>query len=310
MNSFSTAFRHSFFWGGLGVLLFSLVLLGCDSEDLGDADPSVPTIANYVSEIAALRSLNEAVQGVGLADQLANDGPYTVFAPTEGAFASPIDVTLNEQVGRRVVLHHVVNGEVLSTELSDGQTVQPLAGAPLTIGVGDAVTVNRATVTNPDANAANGVVHVVDRLLADAVDRTTLTPQFTIFARLVSEAGLDGTLRAAGANDGRTIFAPTNAAFLGALDANDNGQIESGEIPGNAADILSYHVLDSVFLAADVPTTATAVTSLEGSDLTVVRGEESGAVTINPNDENASVVTADVVVDNGVIHGINAVLIP
>ena len=310
MTNSTTAFRHSFLWGGLGVLLFALVLTGCDSEDLGDSNPETPTIADYVTEIAAFSSLSEAVQEAGLAETLETGGPFTVFAPTNEAFSPPIDVTLDEQVGQKVLLHHVVSGAVTSDQLSDGQTVAPLEGSALTIGVGDNITVNRATVTNADANAENGVVHVIDRLLADAVDRATLTPRFTIFARLVAEAGLDGALRAPGANDGRTIFAPTNAALLAALDANDNGQIESGEIPGNAADILSYHVLDSVFLAADVPTTETAVPSLEGSDLTVVRDEESGGVTVNPNDENASVVVADVVVDNGVIHGIDTVLIP
>jgi uncharacterized surface protein with fasciclin (FAS1) repeats len=180
----------------------------------------------------------------------------------------------------------------------------------LTIGVGDAVTVNRATVTNPDVDASNGVVHVVDGLLIDAVDRATLTPQFSIFADLVGEAGLESVLRAVGANDGRTLFVPTNAALLDALDTSGNGQIESSEIPATASDILSYHVIDSVVLAADVPTTETAVETLQGADVTVVRDADSGAVTINPNDESASVVTPDVVVDNGVIHGIDTVLIP
>jgi len=312
MNNSTTALRHSLFWGGLGVLLFAFVLTGCDSEDLGDSDPETPTIADYVTEIPAFSSLSTAVQDAGLAETLDTGGPFTVFAPTNDAFSPPIDVSLDEQVGQKVLLHHVVSGAVTSDQLSDGQTVSPLEGAPLAIGIidGDTVTVNRATVTNANANAENGVVHVIDRFLADAVDRATLTPRFTIFARLVAEAGLDNALRVPGANDGRTIFAPTNAALLAALDANDNGQIESGEIPANAADILSYHVLDSVFLAADVPTTETAVPSLEGSDLTVVRDDESGAVTVNPNDEGASVVVADVVVDNGVIHGIDTVLTP
>jgi uncharacterized surface protein with fasciclin (FAS1) repeats len=296
--------------GGLGVLLFALLLTGCDSEDLGDSNPETPTIADYVTEIAAFSSLSTAVQDAGLAETLDTGGPFTVFAPTNDAFSPPIDVTLDEQVGQKVLLHHVVSGAVTSDQLSDGQTVSPLEGNALTIGVGDEITVNRATVTNADANAENGVVHVIDRLLADAVDRATLTPRFTLFARLVAEAGLESTLRAPGANDGLTIFAPTNAALRAALDADDSGQIESDEIPGSAADILSYHVLDSVFLAGDVPTSATAVSTLEGSGVTVVRDEESGAVTVNPDDEDASVVVADVVVDNGVIHGIDTVLIP
>ena len=297
-------------WAGLGIGLLAVVLVmaGCDSQDLGDADPETPSIADYISEVQALSSLNDAVQTAGLASTLDGDGPFTVFTPTNDAFSPSIDASLNVPVAQKVLQHHVVSGEVTSDQLSDGQTVAPLEGADLTIGVGDAITVNRATVTNADANAANGVVHVVDKLLADAVDRATLTPRFTIFARLVKEADLESALRGPGANDGRTIFAPTNEALLDLLDANGNGEVESSEIPSNAADVLQYHVLDSVFLAADVPTSETAVTTLEGSDLTVVR--DGNAVTLNPNDENASVTTPNVEVDNGVIHGIDTVLTP
>ena len=117
-----------------------------------------------------------------------------------------------------------------------------------------------------------------------------------------------GALRGPGANDGRTIFAPTNEALLDAYDGDDSGEIESEEIPSDADEILQYHVLDGVFLAADVPESETDVSTLEGSDITVVRSGD--AVTINPNDEDASVMIPDVEVDNGVIHGIDAVLLP
>lgn len=296
---------------GLAIGLLALVILvaGCDSEDLGNANPDTPTIGDYVTEVRALSTLHNAVQEAGLSEELESDG-ITLFAPVNSAFEPGIDPTLNQQVLRRVVRHHIASGEVTSDQLSDGQTVSPLVGDPLRIGVGDDVTVNRATVTNADANAANGVVHVIDGLLADALDRATLTPRFTIFARLVGEAGLENALRDAGANDGRTIFAPTNEALLDALDANGNGQVENAELPSNITDILQHHVLDSVFLAGDVPTSETAVSSLEGSDLTVVRDEDSGVVTVTSDEESATVTTADIEVDNGVIHGVDEVLLP
>ena len=310
MNSDTTLHAVLRRWTGLGIglLALALVVVGCDSQDLGDANPDTPSVTDYITEISALSSLNDAVQTAGLASTLDSGGPFTVFAPTNDAFSPPIDASLNQEVTRKVIRHHTLSGAVTSDQLSDGQEVVPLAGDTLTIGVDGGVTVNRATVTNPDAGASNGVVHVVDGLLIDAVDRATLTPRFTIFARLLGETGLDAALREPGANDGRTIFAPTNEALLSALDSNGNGSIEDSEIPSNAADILQYHVLDSVFLAEDVPTSETAVTTLEGSDLTVVRSGD--AVTLNPNDENASVTTANVEVDNGVIHGIDTVLAP
>jgi uncharacterized surface protein with fasciclin (FAS1) repeats len=258
--------------------------------------------------VRVLSSLEAAVDEAGLAETLENDGPFTVFAPVDDAFSPALDPSLNQQVTRTVVQDHAVSGAVLSGELSDGQTVPTLSGDSLTIGTAGGVTVNRATVTNADAEASNGVVHVVDNLLIDAVDRATLTPRFTIFARLVKEAGLADTLK----TGGRTIFAPTNEALLDALDQDGNGSIESSEIGPRSAleDILKHHVLDRVFLAADVPTSETSVQTLAGTDLMVVRDESTGTVTITSGNEIATVGAADIVVDNGVIHGIDLMLTP
>ncbi len=254
-----------------------------------------------------MSALEGAVAEAGLVETLDTGGPFTVFAPTNDAISPAIDPSLNRQVAGKVVQHHVVNGEATSDQLSDGQTVSPRAGDDLTIGVGENVTVNRATVTNPDANAQNGVVHVVDELLADAVDRATLTPRFTLFARLVKEADLAGALRGPGANDGRTIFAPTNEALLSLLDSNNNGSLENSEIPSGADGILRYHVHDNALTASDFPAADTTISSLQGTDLVINGGDD---VTVNPSNEGAGVTIPNVEVDNGVIHGIDAVLTP
>jgi len=161
-----------------------------------------------------------------------------------------------------------------------------------------------------DSNGSNG-----------GEDESTITDiaqnddRFSILADLVVRTGLDDDL---GQQDATlTVFAPTNQAFLDALDSNGNGQIDDNEIPNDAASILQYHVLGSVFYAANEPTApsgsqipegATDVTTLEGSDVTIDRSGSD--VTINPNDEDASVVAPDVDAENGVVHGIDTVLIP
>ncbi len=254
-----------------------------------------------------MSALEGAVAEAGLVETLDTGGPFTVFAPLNDSISPAIDPSLNRQVVGKVVRHHVVNGEVTSDQLSDGQTLSPRAGDDLTIGVGENVTVNRATVTNPDANAQNGVVHVVGGLLADAVDRATLTPRFTLFARLVKEADLAGALRGPGANDGRTIFAPTNEALLSLLDSNNNGSLENSEIPSGADGILRYHVHDNALTAGDFPAADTTISSLQGTDLVINGGDD---VTVNPSNEGAGVTIPNVEVDNGVIHGIDAVLTP
>ena len=309
MIDLATRFRRGLALGA-GLLALALVAAGCDAftdKDLGDSNPQTPTIAQYIQEVRVLSSLEAAVDEAGLAETLENDGPFTVFAPVDDAFSPALDPSLSRQVTRTVVQDHAVSGAVLSGELSDGQTVPTLSGDSLTIGTAGGVTVNRATVTNADAEASNGVVHVVDNLLIDAVDRATLTPRFTIFARLVKEAGLESALRSPGANDGRTIFAPTNEALLALLDSNGNGNLENSEIPSGADGILRYHVHDNALTAGDFPAADTTISSLQGTDLVINGGD---GVTVNPGNEGASVTIPNVEVDNGVIHGIDAVLTP
>jgi uncharacterized surface protein with fasciclin (FAS1) repeats len=142
-------------------------------------------------------------------------------------------------------------------------------------------------VTNANVSASNGVVHVVDGVLAetvDAVDRADLTPQFSVLRTLIGEAGLTSVLRGPGpdASEGLTVFAPTNDALLGALDENGNGAVDDAEIPDNLASILQFHVLDRVFFADDVPPAATDVETLEGSDVTVQNAD--GTVMVNGNE--------------------------
>jgi transforming growth factor-beta-induced protein len=277
-----------------------------------------PSLAGLVSETSSLSTLNAALGAVGLDATLADDAAtFTVFAPEDASFA-PYDVEYlldNPMVLEEVLGFHVVQGAaVFSGDLSDGDTFTTVQGDDITISISDGnVFVDGAQVTTPDVAASNGVAHLIDDVLLTnrtVVERATVTSDFSILADLVGEAGLADALSGPGPDgeDGITVFAPTNAAFLAALDANDNGTIDSSEIPSNAADILQYHVLDDVFFAADVPTSETALPTLEGADVTVVRS--GSEVTINPNADDASVVAPDVEASNGVIHGIDTVLIP
>ena len=278
----------------------------------------VATVTERAVLTPQLSTLTSAVQSAGLADALNGSGPFTVFAPVNGAFED-IDageLTADDDLLNEVLTYHVVGGQsIVAGDITDGQTVETLEGADLTFAVNDGtVTVNGIPVSTADVQTSNGIVHLIDGVLlqsVDAVERAILEPNFSILADLVGQAGLADALRGPGPDgeDGITVFAPTNDAFLAALDANDNGEIDDDEIPSNAADILQYHVLDDVFFAADVPTSETALPTLEGSDVTVVRSGSD--VTINPNAENAeaaSVIAPDVTVENGVIHGIDTVL--
>jgi uncharacterized surface protein with fasciclin (FAS1) repeats len=300
----------------LGLATLGLVLTGCDDES-GVTQPPEPNIVEVAQTQDNLSTLVSALDAAGLADDLQGDGPFTVFAPANAAFDAidADELTGDQELLQEVLQYHVIAGqEITAGEISDGQTVETLEGESLTFGVENGtVTVNGATVTSANVQASNGVIHIVDGVLLEtvtAVDRVVLTPEFSILQELVVDAGLASALSGPGPDgeDGLTIFGPTDDAFLAALDADGSGAVEDDEVPSNAGAILQYHVLDDVFAASDVPTTETDLPTLEGSDVTVVRSGSD--VTVNPGDENASVVDADIDVSNGVIHAIDAVLTP
>jgi transforming growth factor-beta-induced protein len=270
-----------------------------------------------------LSTLATAVGEAGLAQSLKGDGPFTVFAPTNdalGQYNTDALVGENRPQGllERILQYHVISGQALASgDLSEGESPGTLEGGTITIGLDDGVTLNgRVQVSVPDIEVRNGVVHVLDDVLlrrTNAVQRALVTPNFSILADLVAQAGLADDLSN---EDGTfTIFAPTNDAFLAALDDNDNGEIDDGEVPSNAADLLQYHVANSVFYASDEPTAPsgsmipdgdTNVGTLEGSNVLVRR--DGSSVTLNPGNEASSVIAPDVDVTNGVIHGIDTVL--
>ena len=120
-----------------------------------------------------LSTLVAAVQAGELVDVLQGDGPFTVFAPTNEAFAALPEGTIetllkpeNKDMLVSVLTYHVVPGKVMSTDLSDGMTAATVNGSNITIGVGEnGVTINDARVTAADIKASNGVVHVIDKVI-------------------------------------------------------------------------------------------------------------------------------------------------
>lgn len=160
----------------LTALFLMLVLVGCDSNDNSSAtEEEAPTNNIVETAVAAgsFQTLVAAVQAADLVDTLSGAGPFTVFAPTDAAFANLPDGTVeslllpeNKDQLVSILSYHVVAGNVTSdqvTGLSKATTVQ---GADLDIAVVDgAVQINSATVVQADVLASNGVIHVIDTVL-------------------------------------------------------------------------------------------------------------------------------------------------
>ncbi|XWX03744.1 phosphate ABC transporter substrate-binding protein PstS family protein [Aggregatilineales bacterium SYSU G02658] len=136
----------------------------------------VPARAQMQSivEIAAgnedFSTLVELVTAAGLVDALSGEGPFTVFAPTNEAFAELPEFVVNYVVSNpdlltSILTYHVVAGKVMSTDLSDGMTAATLQGGELDIAVDEGVKVDGVSVVAADIEASNGVIHVINQVL-------------------------------------------------------------------------------------------------------------------------------------------------
>jgi len=127
-------------------------------------------IVDTAIEAGSFTTLVAAVEAAGLVDVLKGDGPFTVFAPTDDAFAALPEGTVegllaDPEALAAILTYHVVAGKVMSSDLSDGMMAATVNGAEITIGTMDGVTVNDANVTAADIEASNGVIHVIDKVI-------------------------------------------------------------------------------------------------------------------------------------------------
>lgn len=276
-------------------------------------DPNIVELAVNTPELSTLVSL---LQLANLTDVLSTPGPFTVFAPSDSAFAKLPEATVTAVTGDpelldKVLKYHVVSGAaVLSTALSLGQTATTVEGSDVEVTSLSPVTINDAVVTTADVTASNGVVHIIDTVLippddsqstpAPAPSTGTIaelaatTPELSTLAFLLTQAGLVEALSGPGPF---TVFAPVNNAFA-TLPAR-NWIIQT---PVLLNSILLYHVVPGELLSSSLTNGAVA-TTLEGRDVTVTSLDP---VMI----QRSTVITADIVATNGVIHLIDNVMIP
>ena len=130
-------------------------------------------IVETAKEAGSFQTLLTAVDAAGLGDTLADGGPFTVFAPTDEAFAAlpmgTVQGLLDDPPAlARVLTYHVVPGRITSAQITGDSEQKTLEGSVLKIALNGGVTVNDATVIQADVEAENGVIHVIDRVLIPA----------------------------------------------------------------------------------------------------------------------------------------------
>lgn len=271
------------------------------------------TIVQTAVAAGQFTTLAALLQQTGLAETLSGPGPFTVFAPTDAAFAKVPPETLRALAAdpaklRQVLLYHVVSGAVPAADVVRLTGAKTLNGASVTIKIADGtVKVDGATVTATDVMASNGIVHVIDTVLIpkaapaatpkNIVQTAVAAGQFKTLASLLKKAGLAGTLQGRGPF---TVFAPTDAAFAKVPKAT---LAALGKDRAKLRAVLLYHVVKGKVTAKQVVKLRSAKT-LNGQSVQIrVRG---GKVAVG----GATVTSADVAASNGVVHVINKVLIP
>jgi uncharacterized surface protein with fasciclin (FAS1) repeats len=284
------------------------MLSGCTEEEKEEEEEK--NIVETAQDNEDFETLVQAVVAAGLDTTLSDETTsFTVFAPTDAAFAALDQEYLNNLVTNdittltKILTYHVVAGTTMSSDLSDGMRVKTVQGKYITIEIMDGnVYVDDAMVTTADIECSNGVIHVIDTVLIpmdNIVETAIANDDFNTLVTAVVAAGLDATL--SDESTLFTVFAPTDAAFA-ALDADFLNNLVNNDT-ANLTKILTYHVVAGKVMSIDLSDGMNA-TTVEGSNITI--GISDGTVTIN----DATVTLADIECSNGVIHVIDTVLVP
>ena len=288
----------------VALLMLSAIPLNVSADEYDDIPTNASSTGVHDSLVAALAHAD-------LVTTLQGDGPFTVFAPTDDAFAAAgIDLTTFDTDEENatltdILLYHVISGAVNAADVTDGLTVTMVNGDEASFTVADnTVMIGDATVTTADVMSSNGVIHVIDTVLippADLLDIPSVaagTGVHTALVAALTKADLVSNLQVDGPF---TVFAPTDQAFADA--EIDLDSFTTDEEIAALADILLFHVYAGAVNAADV-TDGLTVTMSNGDDATFAVTSDSVMV------GDATVTMADVPASNGVIHVIDKVLMP
>ncbi|MFQ3308724.1 MAG: transforming growth factor-beta-induced protein [Porticoccaceae bacterium] len=310
------------------VLIFSslLILQGCGSGTKHEVTPTpvAPADPQSIVDVAtangSFTTLVAALEATGLDVTLSDmDSKFTVFAPTDDAFAllgqDVIDALLADtDTLSDILTYHVISGEVDSSAAisSAGSLVEMVNGDSIGLSLdGDNLLVNTATVILVDVAADNGVIHVIDAVLTppadkgsptmNIVDTAVAAGDFGTLVTALQAAGLDATL--ADETQSFTVFAPTDAAFAMIDPATLNLLLADTDA---LSSVLLQHVIISEVTSVTAYTlNGSSATTASGAAIPVVINTELDTLTFG----GATVQTTDIYTTNGIIHVIDTVVV-
>ncbi|MGE3174367.1 MAG: fasciclin domain-containing protein [Planctomycetota bacterium] len=280
------------------------LLAACSSNNTSSPPPS--TIAQQLPTLG-FSALAAAITSSGLEATLSGPGPFTLFAPTDQAFAAlppgavgdPAQGAVAELAD--VLLYHTATGVARAADVSALSAASTLGGEVIVDRIGGQLFLNDARVVDADIEVGNGVIHAIDRVLLPRVDvmATLRARGLDTLVAAITAAGLDDDLRGAGPF---TVLAPTDAAF-GALDPTALADLLLPQNQAQLIDLLSYHVIPQQ-LTAGAALAAETASTLRGTSALFAAGGDGATV-------NGALISAiNIPCSNGVIHVVDRVLQP
>ena len=297
-----------------------LLLASCGGGSDGPPLDLRSDVVQLAQSNADLSILVEAISAAGLVDTLKGAGPFTVFAPTNAAFAALLtelgvtkaQLLANKPLLTAVLTYHVLAAKVEKAQIPLGKAVKTVQGSVLKVEANNNVLTitdgrNRTSrIIATDLQARNGVVHVIDKVLLPPnktiVETAQSLSQFSILVEAVVAAELQSTLSGSGPF---TVFAPTNDAFvalLGELGLTKDQLLANKPL---LVKVLTYHVLPGLKLKAELPLD-TQIATVEGESLRI----SPSLVITDQRNRTTNIVQTDVLTSNGVIHAVNRVILP
>ena len=291
-------------------LPMAFALGACDDDDgpMG-MEEEMGTIVQTAQDAGSFNTLLAALGAADLTSALEGPGPFTVFAPTDAAFAQIDPAVLNDIIAdpdllARVLTYHVVSGEFTSTDVAGLSSAPTLNGKDVSLSFdGTTVMVDGATVIQADVDASNGIIHIIDQVLlpepvADIVQTAAGAGIFNTLLAAVDAAGLTAILKGDGPF---TVFAPTDDAFA-ALDPDALNALLAD--PTALGAILTYHVVPGALDAASV-LASSSLSTVNGADATISLDGDG-----NPRIDDAIIIQTNVGARNGIVHIIDRVIFP
>ena len=268
-------------------------------------------IVDTAVEAGKFKTLAAALGAAGLVDAVKGPGPFTVFAPSDEAFAKlpkgTVETLLkpeNKEKLKAILTYHVVPGKVMAKDVLGVKGAKSLNGQRIDVKVdGGKVMVDGAQVVATDIACTNGVIHVIDSVILPSEDNIpTVATKAGKFNTLLAAAKAAGLVDALSGDKALTVFAPTDDAFA-KLPKDTVATLLKPENKDKLKAILLFHVVEGRVYSEDALAAKSAAT-LQGSKVEIT--VKDGAAYVN----GAKILATDVDASNGVIHIIDSVNLP